>query len=166
MAELRIEDNELALYLSAAEKVGAVHGDLRVPLSAVRRVDVLADAHGPADHGIKLGTRIPGRTEVGTIRGDGRNIFAAVLPGTPRGLRSCSTGRSTTNGSSAAPTRNRWPARSRPGRHRRLRDRLDHPLSSRAAIRARVGFVPSAVGTSAVRTSAVGASAVGTSVLL
>ena len=60
MAELRIEGNELALYLSAAEKVGAVHGDLRVPLSAVRRVDVLADAHGPADHGIKLGTRIPG----------------------------------------------------------------------------------------------------------
>jgi len=87
MAELRIEGNELALYLSAAEKVGAVHGDLRVPLSAVRRVDVLADAHGPADHGIKLGTRIPGRTEVGTIRGDGRNIFAAVLPDTPRGLR-------------------------------------------------------------------------------
>jgi len=48
---------------------------------------VLEDAHEPADHGIKLGTRIPGRTEVGTVRGDGRNIFAAVLPDTPRGLR-------------------------------------------------------------------------------
>jgi hypothetical protein len=87
MAVLRIEDGELALHLSAAEKVGAVHGDLRIPLSAVRRVEVLEDAHEPADHGMKLGTRIPGRTEVGTVRGDGRNIFAVVLPDTPRGVR-------------------------------------------------------------------------------
>jgi len=87
MAVLRIEGGELALQLSAAEKVGAVHGDLRVPLAAVSRVEVLEDAHEPADHGIKLGTRIPGRTEVGTVRGDGRNIFAVVLPDTPRGLR-------------------------------------------------------------------------------
>jgi len=70
MAVLRIEGGELALHLSAAEKVGAVHGDLRVPLAAVSRVEVLEDAHEPADHGIKVGTRI-----------------AAVLPDTPRGLR-------------------------------------------------------------------------------
>ena len=87
MAELQIEGGDLTLYLSATEKVGAVHGDLRVPLSAVRRVEVLADAHEPADHGIKLGTRIPGMIEVGTVRRAGRNIFAAVLPGTPRGVR-------------------------------------------------------------------------------
>jgi hypothetical protein len=83
MAELQIEDSELALHLSTAEKVGAVHGDLRVPLSAVRRVEILADAHEPADHGIKLGTRIPG------------------------GYGSSLTGRSTTRGSSAATTRSR-----------------------------------------------------------
>ena len=87
MAVLRIEGGDLALHLSAAEKIGAVHGDMRVRLAAVSRVEVLEDAHEPADHGIKLGTRIPGRTEVGTVRGDGRNIFAAVLPDTPRGLR-------------------------------------------------------------------------------
>ncbi len=87
MAELRVEDGELTLHLSAAEKVGAVHGDLRVPLSAIRRVEVLADAHDPADHGIKLGTRIPGMIEMGTVRGGGLNIFAAVHPDTPRGLR-------------------------------------------------------------------------------
>lgn len=87
MAELRVANGVLALHLSPAEKVGAVHGDLRVPLSAVRRVDVLADAHEPADHGIKMGTRIPGMIEVGTVRGGGRNIFAAVFPDTPRGLR-------------------------------------------------------------------------------
>jgi hypothetical protein len=87
MAELQIAGGSLTLHLSAAEKVGAVHGDLQVPLSAVRRVEVLADAHEPADHGIKLGTRIPGMIEVGTVRGSGRNIFAAVLPDTPRGVR-------------------------------------------------------------------------------
>jgi hypothetical protein len=87
MAELQVEAGALVLHLCAAEKVGAVHGDLRVPLSAVRGVEVLQDAHEPADHGIKLGTRIPGMIEVGTVRGDGRNIFAAVLPDTPRGVR-------------------------------------------------------------------------------
>lgn len=87
MAQLQVEGDELVLRLSATEKVGAVHGDLRVPLSAVRGVDVLQDAHEPADHGIKLGTRIPGMIEVGTIRDGGRNIFAIVHPGTPRGVR-------------------------------------------------------------------------------
>lgn len=87
MAQLQVEGGELVLHLSAAEKVGAVHGDLRVPLSAVRGVEVLQDAHEPADHGIKLGTRIPGMIEVGTIRGGGRNTFAAVHSGTPRGVR-------------------------------------------------------------------------------
>jgi len=38
MAVLRIEDGELALHLSAAEKIGAVHGVLRVPLAAVSTV--------------------------------------------------------------------------------------------------------------------------------
>ena len=87
MAELQVKAAELVLHLSAAEKVGGVHGDLRVPLSAVRGVQVIQDAHEPADHGIKLGTRIPGMIEVGTVRGDGRNIFAAVHPDTPRGVR-------------------------------------------------------------------------------
>ena len=87
MAELCVQDGALALRLSAAEKIGAVHGDMRIPLSAVHRVEVLEDAHGPADDGIKLGTRIPGMIEVGTVRGGGRNIFAAVLPDTPRGVR-------------------------------------------------------------------------------
>jgi hypothetical protein len=87
MAELQVERGTLVLHPCAAEKVGAVHGDLRVPLSAVRGVEVLQDAHEPADHGIELGTRIPGMMEVGTVRGAGRNIFAAVHPDTPRGVR-------------------------------------------------------------------------------
>ncbi len=77
------------LHLSAAEKVEGLHGDLRVPLSAVRGVEVLDDAHAPVgpDSGVKIGSRIPGVLEVGTIRGRNSRKFAAVHHDTPRGLR-------------------------------------------------------------------------------
>jgi hypothetical protein len=88
MAQLHVEGGELVLSLSVLEKVGGVHGDLRVPLSAVRAVEVLADAHGPADDvGIKAGTRIPRVIELGTIYGSSKKIFAAVFHNTPRGVR-------------------------------------------------------------------------------
>jgi uncharacterized protein len=87
MAELRVEEGELVLHLSRLEQVESVHGDLRVPLSAVRGVEVLQDAHEPADHGFKMGTRLPGVAEVATVRSGGRKIFAAVHHDTPRGLR-------------------------------------------------------------------------------
>jgi hypothetical protein len=89
MAVLSIEGDELVLHLSAAEKVEGLHGDLRAPLSAVRGVDVLNDAHEPAGihAGIKIGTRLPGVIEVGTIQGLHKRIFAAVHHDTPRGLR-------------------------------------------------------------------------------
>ena len=45
MAELRLEGGELVLHLSGAEKAEAIRGDLRVPLSAVRGVEVVGDAH-------------------------------------------------------------------------------------------------------------------------
>ena len=41
MAELQLEGGELVLHLSGVEKAEAVHGDLRVPLSAIRGVEVL-----------------------------------------------------------------------------------------------------------------------------
>jgi hypothetical protein len=89
MADLRIEGNELVLHLSGAEKAESVHGDLRAPLSAVRGIEVLDDAHGPAGikAGIKIGTRIPGVIEVGVIQGRTKRLFAAVHHNTPRGLR-------------------------------------------------------------------------------
>ena len=89
MAELRIDGNQLVLHLSAAEKLEGVHGDLRAPLSAVRGVEVLNDAHAPAGvrAGIKIGTRIPGVIEVGTVQGRTQRLFAAVHRNTPRGLR-------------------------------------------------------------------------------
>ncbi len=60
MAELLVDGGELVLHLSATEKVGAVHGDLRVPLSSVRRVEVLADAHEPADTASRWAPGFPG----------------------------------------------------------------------------------------------------------
>ena len=89
MAELRIDGNELVLHLTAAEKIEGVHGDLRAPLSAVRGIEVLEDAHEPVGvhAGVKIGTRIPGVIEVGIVQGANRRLFAAVHRGTPRGLR-------------------------------------------------------------------------------
>jgi hypothetical protein len=87
MAELRIEGTELVLHLSGTEKLEAVHGDLRAPLAAVRSVEVLDDAHEPADHGFKVGERLPGVSEVAAVRTGGQRLFAAVHHDTPRGLR-------------------------------------------------------------------------------
>jgi hypothetical protein len=87
MAELRVEGSDLVLHLSAAEKAEAVHGDLRAPLSAITGIEVLDDAHQPADHGFKVGMRVPGVAEVATIHSEGRKIFAAVHHDTPRGIR-------------------------------------------------------------------------------
>ena len=89
MAELQVEGGELVLHLSAVEKVEGVHGDLRVPVAAVRGVEVLDDAHAPVGIrvGAKVGTRIPGVIEVGSVLGSKKRIFAAVHHDTPRGLR-------------------------------------------------------------------------------
>jgi hypothetical protein len=87
MAELQVQGGELVLHLSGSEKAEAVHGDLRVPLSAVRGVEIVQDAHEPADHGFKVGMRLPGVTEVAIVRARGQKIFAAVHHNTPRGVR-------------------------------------------------------------------------------
>lgn len=89
MAELKIDGDDLVLHLSAAEKVEGVHGDLRVPRSAVLGVEVIDDAHQQAGFraGVKIGTRIPGVVEVGIVQGWSHRRFVAVHHDTPRGLR-------------------------------------------------------------------------------
>jgi hypothetical protein len=87
MAELVVEGDELVLHLSGTEKLEAVHGDLRAPRAAVRLVEVLEDAHEPVDHGFKEGERVPGYSEVATVRTGGRKLFAVVHHETPRGVR-------------------------------------------------------------------------------
>jgi hypothetical protein len=86
MAELEIEGDELVLRLSTLESVEGVHGSLRVPLATVSRVEILENAHDPADRGLKIGARIFGVLEVGTFLSS-RKAFAAVHHDTPRGVR-------------------------------------------------------------------------------
>jgi hypothetical protein len=66
-----------------------VHGDLRVPLPALRGVEVLDDAHGWTGIGVgfKVGIRVPGVATVATVRGHGEQMFVAVHGDTPRGVR-------------------------------------------------------------------------------
>jgi hypothetical protein len=87
MAELLVDGDELVLHLTTLEELASVHGDLRAPLAAVTSVEVLEDAHDPADAGFKLiGGRLPGSFEIGTFIADGQRIFAAVHHNTPRGV--------------------------------------------------------------------------------
>jgi hypothetical protein len=88
LADLAVEDDRLVLHLTRAEKLEGTHRDLQVPLAAIREIEVLDDAHGPADRlGFKIGARIPGVIEVGTVQGLKRRLFAAVHRDTPRGIR-------------------------------------------------------------------------------
>jgi hypothetical protein len=89
VAELRLEGAELVLHLSGVEKAEAVHGDLRVPLPALRGVEVIDDAHEwtGIEAGFKVGMRVPGVAAVATVRGHGEKIFVAVHGDTPRGVR-------------------------------------------------------------------------------
>jgi hypothetical protein len=89
VAELRVDGDELVLHLSGAEKAEAVHGDLRVPLSTVRGVEVLGDAHSwtAIGAGFKVGMRVPGVATVATVHGHGEKVFVAVHGDTPRGVR-------------------------------------------------------------------------------
>ena len=86
VAELQLEGDELVLHLSGAEKAEAVHGDLRAPLSTLRGVEVVDDAHSWTGIGVgfKVGMRVPG---VATVRGHGEKVFVAVHGDTPRGVR-------------------------------------------------------------------------------
>lgn len=75
VADIRIEGTDMVLAMSQLEKVEGVHGDIRVPLTAVRDVEVV---DRPLDliHGLKLpGTGVPGMTAVGTwVSPDGRTF--------------------------------------------------------------------------------------------
>jgi hypothetical protein len=89
VAELTRDGQDLVVVLSQVEKVESVHGDVRVPMSSVRAVDVVEDA-AHAVPGLKvIGSGWPGRFAIGTYSGgpDDLKTFAAVHHDHPRGLR-------------------------------------------------------------------------------
>ena len=78
MASFDLKDNDLVIKLSPLEKLGALRGDVRIPLAAIREVRVSDDAwselrgfehQGPASRGI---------ISLGRRRGPGVVDFAAV----------------------------------------------------------------------------------------
>ena len=88
MAELDREGADLVVKLGTEEKLEAVHGDIRVPMSSVREVEVVDDAvHAVNAYRKSVGAAWPGRFVIGTFRSDGAKTFAVVHHSTPRGVR-------------------------------------------------------------------------------
>jgi hypothetical protein len=83
VAEIRVENGEVEVYLSMLERVGALHGEIRVPLSSVRAARVVQDAW-PELRGIRApGTGLPGQIMLGTCRGSFGKDFCAVYKHRP-----------------------------------------------------------------------------------
>jgi hypothetical protein len=78
VATLVIDGDALVVRLSAFEKLGALRGDVRTPLSAIRAIRVTEDPW-PELRGVRApGTGIPGVISLCTLRGEGFRDFAAV----------------------------------------------------------------------------------------
>jgi len=81
MADILVTGEQVSVQLSLGEKIGALHGDLHFPRSAVRMVRV-ADKPFTEIAGIRSpGTRIPGVMALGTWRRSGGPDFVAVYRG-------------------------------------------------------------------------------------
>jgi hypothetical protein len=93
MANIAREGDEIVLKLSRGERILAVHRDVRVPLRAVKSVDVVDDPihqiQGLKPRNFKVfGGYWPGRFAYGSFFDGavGRLLFAAVNGRKPRGL--------------------------------------------------------------------------------
>jgi len=83
MARVGREGDELVVRLNDLEKAGALRGDVRVPLSAVRAVTVLERPFRDL-RGIRApGAGLPGVIALGTWRYRGGKDFAALYRGGP-----------------------------------------------------------------------------------
>jgi hypothetical protein len=83
MATLRREGAEVVLKLNDLEKAGALHGDVRVPATAVREARVSTTPFRDL-RGIRApGTGVPGAVALGTWRYRGGKDFAALYRGGP-----------------------------------------------------------------------------------
>jgi hypothetical protein len=84
VADLVVEGTNLVLRLSRIEKVGALHGDVRVPLSAVSGVRATATPYEELRGLIRCpGTGWPRLIALGTYRWPGTKAFAAVYRDKP-----------------------------------------------------------------------------------
>ncbi|MGI8492494.1 MAG: hypothetical protein ACR2NJ_07030 [Acidimicrobiales bacterium] len=93
MAEFRIEGDELVLHLRPREKFWAFHGDVRVPLSAVRSVSTPKNAWLALRGWRMAGTGIPSVIALGTRRHGTGYDFTAVRKAKPAVLVEANAGR-------------------------------------------------------------------------
>jgi hypothetical protein len=83
VASLAPENDELVLRLSRREKLGALRGDVRVPLSSVERVSVSATPFREL-RGLRApGAGLPGVIALGTWRYRGGKDLVALYRRTP-----------------------------------------------------------------------------------
>ncbi|MGH9114942.1 MAG: hypothetical protein ACRDWW_03845 [Acidimicrobiales bacterium] len=78
MAQLRTEEGDLVVHLTYGEKVAGLHGDIRVPLSAIVSVTVPPVAWLALRGWRMAGTGIPGFVAVGTRRHASGYDFTAM----------------------------------------------------------------------------------------
>ena len=83
LAEIVVRDSELVVQLSALEKLGALHADVRVPLSHVVWARVVKHPWSVLRGWRCPGTGIPGVIMLGTRRGSFGADFAAVYKDRP-----------------------------------------------------------------------------------
>jgi hypothetical protein len=87
VVDVRVDSGDIVLELRPWERMEALHGDLRLPRSALQGAEVLDDAIH-AVHGLRApGTGLPGFVAVGTYRASGRKLFAVVHHDHRRGVR-------------------------------------------------------------------------------
>jgi hypothetical protein len=83
MATVTVDGPDLVVSLSWKEKMGALHGSVRVPVSSVQSA-VVELTPWNAIRGVKFaGTGIPGRTALGVRQSREGKDFTAVHPGQP-----------------------------------------------------------------------------------
>ncbi|MCH6158861.1 hypothetical protein [Streptomyces marispadix] len=83
MARLLVEDDDLIVRLPWWEKAAARHGDVRVPLAAVRRVRTERDWWRALRGVARRGVWISGALYAGTRRDHEEDDFVAFRPGRP-----------------------------------------------------------------------------------
>lgn len=84
MASVDLQGDEIVIRLTPIEKLGALHGDVSIPRTAVRAIDVEPQPFSKLGGLRAPGTGWPGRIALGTWRKrGGKKDFVAVYRGRP-----------------------------------------------------------------------------------
>jgi hypothetical protein len=83
VAQIRVRNDEVEVRMSALEQAGALHGPVRVPLSAVVGARIVDDGWTELRGMRAPGTGVPGHIMLGTCRGDFGKDFCAVYQHRP-----------------------------------------------------------------------------------